>query len=254
MKKFVLSILFAIIIIFNNLSQTQNRNWLPTLLAQEEIVHHKYYSLAYFEAYELPSWVAYELTSEMASGNLPYKPKFIVDNNISTNSATPKDYESSGYVMAQLVPINDMRFSEEAIKESFFMSTIAPQKIAFNKYTWEKLNNLVNAWAKERGRLLIVSGPVLKDAPFPVIGKNKVSVPLRFYKVIFDPEKFEGIGFVIPNHITTGSLSPYAMPIRKVEEITGLNFFSYLEDDIEERVENEPFDSSKWNIYLFDKK
>lgn len=254
MKKIVFSILFATIIIFNIFSQEQNRNWLPTLLAQEEVVHHKYYSLAYFEAYELPSWVAYELTAEMASGNLPFKPKYTIDNKISTNSSTPKDYESSGYVMAQLVPIIDMRFSEEAIKESFLMSTIVPQKIAFNKYTWEKLNNLVNAWAKERGRLIVVSGPVLKDAPFPVIGKNKVSVPSRFYKVIFDPEKLEGIGFVLPNHITTGSLAPYAMSIRKVEEITGINFFSYLDDEIEEKVENTSFDSSKWNIYLFDKK
>jgi len=252
MKSLILYFLI-IINILNIFSQENERKWLPTTLAQEEIVHHKYYSLAYFEAYELASWVAYELTSEMASGNLLYKAKYIPDNQITTKSATEKDYESSGYVMAQLVPIIDMRFSEDAIKESFLMSTIVPQKMAFNKYTWEKLNNLVNAWAKQRGRLIVVSGPVLKDAPFPVIGKNKVSVPTRFYKVIIDPERLEGIGFVLPNHITTGNLSSYVMPIRKVEEITGINFFSYLDDEIEEKVENELFDKTKWNIYLLDK-
>jgi len=77
---------------------------------------------------------------------------------ISTGSATVKDYKKSGYILGQLAPVEDMRFSSLAVTESFYLSNVVPQKPAFNKYTWKKMNDMVREWAKESGSLLVVCG------------------------------------------------------------------------------------------------
>lgn len=227
----------------------QDNPEIPAIKPREQIVHHKFYTLSYIEGYELASWVAYELTSEEAKATMDYKVKYQADPLISTGSATLKDYRKSGFILAQLAPVEDMMFSEEAIEESFYLSNIVPQKPAFSKYTWNKLNNLVRAWAKQSGSLYIVSGPVLADAPFPTFGPDKVSIPSRFFKVVLDMKNQRGIGFVLKNNITTGSLKPYAMSVDMVEEITGIDFFPSLPDDQEKNIESH-FDTSAWNFEL----
>jgi endonuclease G len=229
----------------------QQKPELPAEKPREEIVKHEFYTLSFVEGYELASWVAYELTAEEASGSLEYKEKFVEDPMISTGSATMKDYRKSGYVLGQLAPVDDMRFSNVAISESFYLSNVVPQKPAFNKYTWKKINDMVREWAKEAGSLLIVSGPVLADAPFPTFGPSKVSIPSRFYKVVLDIKGKRGMGIVVKNSMSSGSLKPYAMSIDKVEEITGIDFFPSLEDDLEDEVESQ-FDASAWNFDILD--
>jgi endonuclease G len=51
--------------------------------------------------------------------------------------------------------------------------------------------------------------------------------------------------------MSSGSLKPYAMSIDKVEEITGIDFFPSLEDDLEDEVESQ-FDASAWNFDILD--
>lgn len=242
--------LLLIFLIFStDLVFGQDRMEVPAIKPREQIVSHKFYTLSYIEGYELASWVAYELTSEEASATMDYKVKYHEDPMISTGSATLKDYKKSGFILAQLAPVEDMMFSEEAVEESFYLSNIVPQKPAFSKYTWKKLNDLVRSWAKASGSLYIVSGPVLADAPFPTFGPDKVSIPSRFFKVVLDMKNQKGMGFVLKNNITTGSLKSYAMSIDMVEQITGIDFFPSLPDDQEKNIESK-FDTSAWNFEL----
>ncbi|MBN2213226.1 MAG: DNA/RNA non-specific endonuclease [Bacteroidales bacterium] len=224
---------------------------LPAEKPREEIVRHQYYTLSFVEGYELASWVAYELTAEEASGSLDFKEKYTEDPLISTGSATRKDYKKSGYVPGQLAPVEDMRFSEAAVTESFYLSNVVPQKLAFNKYTWRKINDIIREWAKESGSLLVAGGPVLADAPFPAFGPGKVSIPSRFYKVVLDIKGKKGMGIVVKNSMSSGSLKPFAMSIDKVEEITGIDFFHSLPDDLENEIESQ-YNDSDWNFEIPD--
>ena len=224
---------------------------LPAVKPREEIVKHQYYTLSFVEGYELASWVAYELTAEETSGSLEYKVKYVEDPLVSTGSATYKDYKKSGYVAGQLAPVEDMRFSEEAIRESFYLSNIVPQKLAFNKYTWKRINDMIREWVKETGSLLIVGGPVLADAPFRTFGPSKVSIPSRYYKVVLDTQGKKGIGIVVKNSMASGSLKPFAMSIDEVEKITKIDFFHSLADDLENEIESQ-FDVSAWNFGILD--
>jgi endonuclease G len=229
----------------------QEKPELPAEKPREEIVKHENYTLSFVEGYELASWVAYELTAEEAAGSLDFKEKYLEDPLVSTGSATWKDYRKSGYIPGQLAPAEDMRFSEVAVKESFYLSNIVPQKLAFNKYTWKRMNDMVREWAKESGSLYIVSGPVLADAPFPTFGPSKVSIPSRFYKVVMDIKGKRGMGIVVKNSMSSGSLKPFAMSIDEVEKITGIDFFHSLDDDLENEIESR-YDDKDWNFEILD--
>lgn len=58
------------------------------------------------------------------------------------------------------------------------------------------------------------------------IGKNKVAVPSRLYKIVYDPGRQEAIAFIMPNKaLETEDLPLYIVTVRDVEEKTGLASF-----------------------------
>ena len=122
----------------------------------------------------------------------------------------------------------------------------------------EDLEDQVREWVRLYGAAYVVSGPVLSKPAeeYPFIGQSKVAVPEFFYKVILvpiyedgaeqdSPEALEtcadviAIAFVIPNKGCEGDFWQYAASVDEVEEITGLDFFPLLEDEVEDRVEAE---------------
>jgi endonuclease G len=229
----------------------QEKIELPAPQPHEQIIHHEYYTLSYIEAYELASWVAYELTKEEAQSVLEYKEKYREDPDIRTGSATVKDYKKAGYVMGQLAPAEHMMMSDNALQESFYLSNIVPHKLSFNKYVWKTLGSLIKAWAYECGSLYVVTGPVLTDTPFPTFGPSKVAIPERYYSVVLDPADDRGIGFVIRNSMSSDKLKQFAVSIDEVEEITGLDFFPALPDEREEKIESS-FEPEKWNFDILE--
>ncbi len=225
----------------------QEDNYLPQVQPREILVHHTAFTMSYNAGYVLPSWVAYKLTKEMLVPAKEVKAKYIPDPDISDRKADKKDYKGSSYIMAQLVPAEDMQFSEEAQKETYYMSNIIPQKMAFYRYIWSELTQLTHKWVSESSGLYIVTGPVLKDAPFGTIGEDKVSIPERYYKVILDMDNNRAIGFVFDNNMSSRSIEKFAVPVDKVEEITGIDFFPGLAGDKVDRMES-TLDLSQWDF------
>jgi len=59
-----------------------------------------------------------------------------------------------------------MKWSEEAMRDSFFMSDISPQRPGFNRRIWRKLEELVRDQAIANEEVYIVTGPILADGPY----------------------------------------------------------------------------------------
>ena len=55
------------------------------------------------------------------------------------------------------------------------------------------------------------------------------------------------IGFVLPHQKISGNLQGFAVTVDKAEEITGINFFPALPDNIEENLELS-LDINKWSF------
>lgn len=216
------------------------------------ITRHTGFTLLYDEEHEQPLWVAYHLTQEELYGTAKRKDNFRSDPTIPTESASLADYKGSGYDRGHLIPAADQSWSEEAMADSFYMSNMSPQEAQFNRGIWSTLEATVRNFADTEGEVYVVTGPILTDGPYETIGKNKVSVPKHYYKVILDyaePE-FKAIGFVLPNEGSSERVESYATTVREVEQLTNLDFFHKLPDALEEELESS-YSLSDWQFDTF---
>jgi len=221
---------------------------LPTV-AQGQIYCHSYYCLSYVEKYEQAEWVAYPLTkSSLQKPNVPRTDYFEDDLSILTKSSTFYDYKSSGYTKGHLAPAADMAFSEEAMKESFFMSNMSPQLRAFNGGIWRELEEQTRDWAYNNNSIYIVTGPIL-DSRTPLTKKG-IGIPSAFYKIILDSQEpeFKAIAFIISHEKSTRPLQDYAVSIDEVEKQTGIDFFPKRLGNKEGAKIEAAFDLNKWKF------
>lgn len=221
---------------------------LPSTPQGSELVRHTWYALAYDESHEQASWTVHELTRDRLNENWAERPAtFLPDPAVRTESATPRDYNGSGYDRGHLVPAADMAFREEAISETFFMSNISPQLHAFNGGVWRELEENTRDWARKFKKLYVVSGPVLTKPGLGQIGFSKVTVPAYFYKILLAPDQRRAIAFVMPNQRSDKPLMDYAVTIDQVEKITGIDFFPRLLSGLDEELEAS-FDKNAWPV------
>ncbi|MBE6353615.1 DNA/RNA non-specific endonuclease [Treponema sp.] len=207
-----------------------------------EIHSYAGFRLCYRESYEVAEWVSYTVTKDELVKESGRTNDFREDESISTGSASPADYYRSGYDRGHLAPAADMVWSRESMSESFYMSNMTPQTPAFNRKIWMYLESQVRIWAERYGEVTVVTGPVLdkKASEYKTIGENEVCVPEWFYKVLLvktEEGNVETVGFLIPNEGWTGTFWDYAVTVDEVETRTSLDFFSVLDDEIENQAE-----------------
>jgi endonuclease G len=200
-----------------------------------EIVKHAFYTLAYSEENEQAYWVYYELTPELINGVQSRTDDFRPDPLVSTGSASLADYSGSGYDRGHLCPAADMKLNKIAMSETFYLSNMSPQVAGFNRGIWSKMEDQVRKWALEYSKLYVVTGPIFKDN-IGVIGVNKVTVPGYYYKVIYDG-KNRMIGLILPNASSSKSLDQFVVKVDDIEQLTGIDFFSRLDDNLENQLE-----------------
>lgn len=224
---------------------------IPTILDERSnrVITHKGYSVSYNYDWKIPNWVAYELTDWEVEGEVPRYDKFKPDPMVPQNvTATTNDYKHSGYDRGHMAPAADMKWDEQAMKESFYLSNICPQNPNLNGGVWKYLEEQVRDLASQKGKIFVVCGPIVNDTS-TTIGENKVVVPQAFFKVLLQKENNEihTIGFVYENKSGKRPMSTYAMTVDEVEEITKIDFFPSLPDKIEKKTESQ-VDFSKWTI------
>ena len=198
------------------------------------------YALGYIEYHEQAAFVIYKLTArEALTKEAQRTNRFRRDPEIPTGSATTADYRRSGYDRGHLAPAADMAFSVQTMADSFFMSNMSPQKPAFNRGIWKRLEEQVRQIAIREKAIYVVTGPILPKKKTVTIGANQVTVPTHYYKVIFDltpPRKM--IGFILPNEGSDRQLEDFAVTVDVVEKATGLDFFSTLPQAVQKRLES----------------
>lgn len=210
----------------------------PKMGTEEQLIRHEGYFLLYDEAHEQAKWVSYTLTKAETSRRYKRTDVFMPDPKVVTGSATAADYMGSGYDRGHLAPAADMGWSATAIAASFYYSNMSPQVPRFNRGIWKQLERKVRDWAIEFGTVYVVTGPVLTHG-LKTIGPHQVAVPDYFYKVILEygVSGVKGIGFVLPNAGSKKALRDYAVSIDTVEQITGIDFYSSLDDEQEAVIE-----------------
>ncbi len=215
-------------------------------------VKHTYYTLFYNNANEQADWVAYKLTKTMVnSKNAQRLDNFREDPAVTDQSANPNDYRGSGYDRGHLCPAADMKTNENAMSETFFMSNMSPQEHAMNTGCWNNLEDRVRDFARWSKEIYVVTGPILYNQTFSKkIGKTtKVVVPNLYYKAILDYTEpdIKAIGFVMENKGSEAATETFAISIDELEQKTGIDFFSTLPDNVENKIEAS-FNYADWLV------
>lgn len=205
----------------------------------EEIIDYTGFRISFNSAHHQPNYAAWELTVEETKGTEVRNSKFKQDKNVY-GCATLDDYRRSGYDRGHMAPAGDMKWDSQAMEDSHYLTNICPQDHTINGGRWSTLEKKCRQWAERDSALIIICGPVLSDVMTKAIGRNQVSVPERFFKVILAPyaNPPRAIGFIMPNHPTDDGLEAMATTVDNIEAITGFDFFQCLPDDIENEIES----------------
>ena len=211
---------------------------------QGQVIHRTGYTLAYDAKTRTPQWVAWELTKKETQGTEERSNDFQPDPDVKGAQVVTKDYTHSGYDRGHMAPAADMKWSKKAMKESFYMSNICPQDHNLNTSDWGELENKSRQWARRFGKVYIVCGPIYNGKRNEYIGDHRVKVPDAFFKVVLINEKKKqcAMGFYFENEAGERKLQEYLVPVDRLEQLTGMDFFSALPDNLEDRLEAEIVD------------
>lgn len=225
-----------------------------------EILCREGYVLSHNGDTKVPDWVLELLTPDRITGRAdrnalgnPFKP----DPDLAAGQkphAVLKDYRKSGCDRGHMAPAADMKWSDPAMIESFFLSNMAPQEgPQFNRGIWADLEDQTRRWIDERDRLVVISGPIYDDTArdSDLASRVKVSshcqkemigddvrVPTQFYKIVYSPTRNRVVAFVLPNRRLKGmDVADFRASVRGIEELTGLDFFTKLSARRQETLE-----------------
>lgn len=180
----------------------------------------------------------YELVNNELNGTVERMGEFMPDAGVK-GCPSPQDYAGSGMDRGHLVPAGDLKWSEEAMRQSFLLTNVAPMHKTLNEGGWAKLEEKVREWTARDSALLVFTGPVVSDSDM-TLQQGRVTVPGAYYKVILAPcvRPVRAIAFIYPNGHSGGRLRQYAVSVDEVEFRTGLDFFPTLPADEQRRLES----------------
>lgn len=203
------------------------------------------YSVGYDESLPGPRWSSYRV--------FPYKdvhlerPASFRTDVRTTARVTTSEYVRSGYDRGHLAPnyAISVCYGEEAQKETFLLSNIVPQLHPLNAGLWKDLEQrVVRRYVERYGTVWVQVGPVYADPPAKKVGR--LPVPEAFWMVISEYERDQqgvrAIAYLVPHEENwrDRELTRYVVSIRKVESLTGLDFFPKLPPATQDRLESTP--------------
>jgi endonuclease G len=227
------------------------------------------YILSYDAARRVPRWVAYHVKPDYRktpSRKGAFK-KFRTDPDVS-NPVKDSDYvglfgSAQNYARGHLAPYAVMGGDRDGdgllaadgdeddkltVFESNYMSNIAPQNhFNFNGSggLWFKLERWLQDDVVEEGghEVWVFAGCIFGEGEAEKVGPNTdIALPPMFYKIVVRQEQNEDVprilAFLFPHQRSKhGDIEDFLVPVDVIESLTGLDFLSDLEDDIETWLE-----------------
>lgn len=195
-----------------------------TLQAQVVKLDYKYYTSWFSQLKHIPVVVTYTLTHDMLSctDKIKRTNKFKPDPKHKNITDLAADYKNSGYDRGHNMSAADNECSMEGMTECFYFSNMTPQPHSFNAGVWEELEETERHEAIKHQKLIITCGSLGERF---VIGKDKVCVPEKMWKVIYihSLKKYEC--YLFPNSDgLQGKPEKYAVPLAEIKKLAKVDF------------------------------
>lgn len=182
----------------------------------------------------------------------PFQPDPDLPEGVRTELS---DYTNArGYSRGHIVPSADRLNSQAANEQTFYLSNIMPQSSRLNTGTWENMEEQVRAWNSDtyRRTLYIVKGGTIGQNQTNGKTESGLPIPSYFYMAIVSEKdnQYKGIAFIVEHaNPEKNGTSPknYVFTIDQLEELTGIDFFCNLPDNVENEMEK-TVDDSFWKF------
>ena len=212
---------------------------IPAYTDAEDIIVHLGYTASYNHTTLVPDWVAWELTAEELCETYDFQCSFSRDPDVDFPKASREDYSYSGWDKGHMAPRADMKWSGQALEESYYFTNICPQDHTMNSGAWRKIEELTRRLAKYYGAVYVVCGPVYGTGQYGTIGKAGVQVPDAYFKAlaVSTSEGYRTVAFLVDNNRQDGSPHSYAVTVDSVETVVGRDLFPSLPEEAEDVFE-----------------
>lgn len=192
-----------------------------------------------------PLWTEYALTPvDESIPSLPRPTRFTEDKR-AINRIKHNDYTKSGYDRGHNAPNYAMShlYGKEGQADSFLMTNISPQTPKLNRQFWQRLEEVeAKHFTQLANKVWVITGPVFTGSTERLSSSWRVEIPDAFYKMYIteaqpnQPSKV--LAFLVPQTVNGHeSLAQFVTNIDNIEAQTGLDFFSELDDVIENQLE-----------------
>lgn len=171
-----------------------------------------------------PLWSAEHLTRESLRKKTKRSNDFYEEELLESDErARLSDYSHSGYDRGHMAPSADMP-TKLAQHECFTLANMVPQNSDNNRGIWAAIESSTRTLAKEKRELYVITGPLFIGTSLERL-KNRVLIPTKIYKAIYDPATKKGAAYIIDNR----SGDDYdVISIMELEQISGIRFFPQM--------------------------
>ena len=171
----------------------------------------------------------------------------------------------AGYDRGHLCASADRLFSLEANEQTFYMTNMSPQMSSFNQGYWVTLEGLVQNKGRDAlfsDTLYVVKGGTIRanEVKSYVNRSNgkKVAVPKYYYMALLKVKngvyssiafwlEHKDYGYTYNKKAPLREMKNHTVSVNRLEQLTGIDFFPNLPDNIEEQVEDQCIPSN-WGL------
>lgn len=156
----------------------------------DQIIDKQVFTICYDYDMKGAKYVSYTLDGSLVNAvNVKKRSKFYTEKNLPNQYRSHnKDYTNSGYDRGHLANDASFDYDEKVVVKTYTMANIIPQAPNVNQRTWIKAEELERSVAVSLGSVSVLNGVVYGLNPLR-IGKNKISIPSGFWKMIYNDEK-----------------------------------------------------------------
>lgn len=184
------------------------------------------YTVLYSGISKTPLWSAEHLSRDRVSTSrgMTRKNSFHPDPSLSADQRSElADYKGSGFDRGHMSPSGDMESASDQF-ESFSLANMIPQNKNNNEQLWKGIETTVRDVAESDGEVYTVTGPIFLAGQSVTLLNNRVMVPPKIFKAIYDPSC--GTGAYIVDNVANSEW--HFVSLQELASISGIDAFPSL--------------------------